>query len=145
MIPCGSYEVINRSHQAAINAVGGLGPIGQAHARRELRESYGCDCAGPSRARINPARTDLYLRAIEAFTGIKTVGCPWRALRSPIVQEAMRLYQHYETGNLGAFLGDNTDYRTFQAVETYASLSAAVRSKQFDEDRAKRERESRVK
>jgi len=91
--------------------------------------------------------TEHILRAIEAMTGIRYVGCPWKALDNSYITQCSRIYRYYEMGNLAAVLSDDDEEILWQYLESYIRLMAIVRSKQFDEEqeRRKQERLSKVK
>jgi hypothetical protein len=135
IIPCASIE--NK------NTKGMFG--GGKDDRKALRDSYGCGCDGAKRiGRVNPRQTDYILKAIESYTGRITTGCPWRALSLPIVAKSIALFQHYEAGNLAAFLTDQDDEREWLALEEYIRASHSARAKEFDE-RAENDREKSKK
>ena len=107
------------------------------HGGGAVAASYGCACHGLVAGRSNAQRSEPYLRAIEAFTGFRITGCPWRALDNPLVSVASTIYSHYETGNLSAFLTRDDPEVVWQAVALYISVSSRIRSKQFEEQQEK--------
>lgn len=128
VIPCGG-QPRGEYQQKAVQMVGRDGAT--------IAASFGCDCHGPVSGRANSQRTEVYLRAIHALTGIRVTGCPWRAFTSPLVARTGELYAYYEAGNIGAWLSGDDSERVWHALEMYIAISSRVKSKQFDEQHEK--------
>lgn len=105
--------------------------------RLRLRQSYGCDCAGPVAGRINPRMTDGILSTAAEWTGLRPRTCPWRAFYKPFTQRVLHAYRFFESGQL-AWVEPDPSYKLVTGVAHYHTAMGRARIAQMEVDRINR-------
>ena len=119
---------------------------GVHEAARALRDSYRCDCDGKVRRLRVLSREDgaeQVASNVEAITGQRYDGCPWRAYEDPFVGEVLRAYRHWKERSLHLVWGDDPPVALIRGLEVYDSALNSVQAHDIREERKRRERENR--
>lgn len=115
---------------------------GVHEAARALCDSYRCDCDGKVRRLRVLSREDgaeQVASNVEAITGQRYDGCPWRAYEDPFVGEVLRAYRHWKERSLHLVWGDDPPVALIRGLEVYDAALNAIRAHDMGEDRKKRE------
>lgn len=108
----------------------------QRQLRLRLRQSYGCDCAGPVVGRVAPKMTNGIMATVEHWTGDKPRSCPWRAFYQPFVRRVLSAYRFFESGQLD-WAEPEPSARLVAGVTHYHMAVGRARTEQLASERAR--------
>lgn len=86
--------------------------------------------------------SEQILGGMEAATGQRTDGCPWRSYEDPFVGEVLRAYRWWKAGQLAA-VWPEPPLALVRGLEVYDAALNAVQSHDIREERRRRESERR--
>lgn len=85
---------------------------------------------------------ERYSETVEAASGERPHGCPWRQLQDPFVRWVTRAHRWFKTGELEARFGGRVPHALLCGIETYDAAVNAIggHDRRVDRERAEQKR-----